>query len=483
MIAFSSPFSFRSGRATLALCALLAVLALPCTSFGQQSQADAEKKQLSEKVRDGMTKFGPLQDEKKWTEAIALLTDLQKLAQPGTYDEFLLAYVKGQIYLATEPPQAALAVAPLEEALRVSDQQGFFDAKDERKVLKYLAQIYYGEGSAKGVAPAKQSEFFIKATNYLKRLLDNERAEKAVSTDDVVFYAYLLVQRAQANPDKPEPVLLQEARKVTEDGMLLSITPRPEFYRLLLSVMLAQNDYPSAAEILELMLKKDPNNKDNWTQLAALYLNLASDDKNTDEKAKEKTFENNLRAIVTYERAQALGFLKTPKDNFQLVGTYANIGQIEHAAQLLDAGLRSGAIESDKNKWMYLAAWYQQLNRDQKTIDVLKEAAKHFPDTGEFEFMAAQNYYGMEKFEDAIQQAKAAAIKGLGDKTWTAWSLVGYTAFELRRYDEALEAVNKALSYPESKKDPQLNNVKYAAERAIKERAAQLDALKATQQR
>ena len=475
MIAFSSPFSFRSGRSTLAACVLLALLALPCASFGQQSQADAEKKQLSEKVRDGMAKYGPLQDEKKWPEAIALLTDLQKVAQPGSYDEFLLAYVKGQVFLTID--QTANAVAPLEEALRVSDQQGFFDEKDERKVLKYLSQIYYGEGSAKGVAPAKQAEFFVKATGYLKRLLDNERAGNALSTDDVVFYAYLLVQRAQANPDKPEPALLQEARKVTEEGLLLSITPRKEFYPLLVSVMLAQNDYASAADIIELMLKKDPNNKDNWTQLSMIYLNLGSD-----EKDKEKAFENSLKAIVTYERAQALGFLKTPKDNFQLVGTYANIGQIEHAAELLNAGLRSGAIESDKSKWMYLATWYQQLNQDQKAIDVLKEAAKHFPDTGEFEFMAANNYYSMEKYEDAIQQAKAGAVKGLGDKTWQAWSLVAYTAFELRKYDEALEAANKALSYPESKKDPQLPNVKEAIERAIKDRAAQLEALKARQQ-
>jgi Tfp pilus assembly protein PilF len=477
MIAFSSPFSFRSGRATLAVCALLAVLALPCASFAQQSQADAEKKQLSEKVRDGMTKFGPLQDEKKWTEAIALLTDLQKVAQPGTYDEFLLAYVKGQIYLATEPPQPDQAVAPLEEALRVSDQQGFFDAKDERKVLKYLSQIYYGEGSAKGVAAAKQAELFVKATNYLKRLLDNERAAKLLTADDVMFYAYLLVQRAQANPDKPEPALLQEARKVSEEGLQLSIAPRFDFYRLLQNVMIAQNDYASAAEILELMLKKDPNNKDGWTQLCAIYLNLGSD-----EKDKEKSFENNLKAIVTYERAQALGFLKTPKDNFQLVGTYANIGQIQRASELLDAGLRSGGIESDKNKWLYLATWQQQLNQDQKATETLKEAAKHFPDTGEFEYMAAVNYYGMEKYQDALQQAKAAVAKGMGEKTWQAWDLIAnlnYTEFQ--KYDDALEAVNKALSYPDSKKDPQLPNIKTAVERAIKDRAAQLEALKANQ--
>jgi hypothetical protein len=76
-----------------------------------------------------------------------------------------------------------------------------------------------------------------------------------------------------------------------------------------------------------------------------------------------------------------------------------------------------------------------------------------------------------------------AVAKGLGDKTWQAWSLMAYISFtELQKYDEALEAVNKALSYPESKKDPQLPKIKVAIEQAIKDRAAQIEALRAKQQ-
>jgi len=463
----------RPARKALCLLAALILFALPSLAPAQD-QGDNDKKQFSEKVRDGLTKFGELQSQEKWDQALALIADLLKVSQPNSYDEYMLNYIKGQLYLRID--QTNNALAPFETALRVSDQQGFFDDKDERTVLKYLAQIYYGEGSAKGVNPVLQTEYFNKAGAYLNRLLNKERANKTTNSDDVLFYAYLLLNRAQVNPEKLDTALLKQAQSLSEEGLALSITPKPEFYRLLLSTLLLQNNYADAADIIELLLQKDPTNKENWAQLSAIYLSLGGDDKD-----KEKAREYNLRAILTFERAQALGQLKTPKDNYNLVGTYANIGQTEKAAELLAQGLTNGTIESDKNHWLYLAAWYQQLDKQQKAIDVMKEAAKHFPDSGEFDFMAAQNYWGLEKYEDALQEAKIAAAKGLGDKTWQAWQFIAYTAFQVGKYEEAIEAVDKALANPASKKDAQLPGVKEEAQKAINSRNAQTEALKAKQ--
>ncbi len=463
----------RPFRKVFCLLAVFVALALP-SAAPAQDQPDSDKKVFSDKVREGLTKFGELQSKEKWDDALALIADLVKTAEPGSYDEYMLNYIKGQLYLRID--QTPKALAPLEIALRVSDQHNYFDDKEERTVLKYLAQIYYGEGSAKGITPARQQECFIKASEYIGRLVNKERTNKSLNPDDVLFYAYLLLNRVQVNAEKPDPVLLKQTQKLSEEGLALTITPKAEFYRLLLSTLILQNNYVDAAEVLELLLQKDPTSKDNWVQLSAIYLSLGAD-----EKDKEKARENNIRAILTFERAQAIGLLKTPKDNYNLVGTYANIGQIEHAAQLLETGLLNGTIEPEKTKWQYLAAWYQQLNQAQKAVTILKEAAKHFPDSGEFDFMAAQNYYGLEKFDDALMEAKVAATKGLGDKTWQAWQFMAYTAFELGKYEEAVEAADKALSFPASKKDAQLPGVKEAAQKAIDDRNAQTKALEARQ--
>ncbi len=467
--------SIRSLRPAFGVLALLAALTLPSAVLAQTDSAqDKDKKELSEKVRDGMAKYVAFQEAKDWDNAVAQLTELQKIAKPDSFEEFTVDYVKGQVFIQID--QFPKAIDPLEKALAVSDRHNFLSDKDERRLLKYLAQIYNAQGSAKGVPPAEQQQDYIKAGDYLKRLILNERENHALNTDDFLLYAYLLLQRAQANAEKPDQALLTEARKVSEEGLLLAITPPRQFYQLLQSILVMQNDYPAAAEVIELMLKKDPTNKDNWTQLSAIYLTLG-----TDATDKQKALDYNIRAIVTYERAQAAGHLKTPKDNFALVSTYFNIGQTEHAARLLEADLKNGSIESEQKYWTFLAQWYQQINQELKAIEVLKEAAKHFPNSGDFDFMAAQNYYALEKFPEALQQASLAATKGLGDKTWLAWSLVAYTAYELRQYDEALEAVTKALSFPESKKDHQLPGLKDFVEKAIKEHNAQIEALKAKQ--
>ncbi|HWA11261.1 MAG TPA: tetratricopeptide repeat protein [Opitutaceae bacterium] len=477
MIASPSSFFVRRFRPVAGLLALLAVLALPVAA-AEQSQTDAEKKQLSDKIREGMTKYSAMQEAKQWPEAIALLTDLQKQAAPDTFDAFIVNYVKGQVYLTIDQQNAA--IEPLETALRISDLHGFFDSKEEQKVLKFLYQLYYGAGSAKGTPVAKQEQAFIKSGEYAKRLIDEEREAHALNTDDVLFYAYLQLQRAQVNPEKIDQTLLKQAQKLSEEGLVLSINPNPQFYRLLLSTVLAEGDYPRAAEILEFLLKKDPTKKDDWTQLNAIYLNLGAEDKGD----KQKAFDYNVRTILSFKRAQDHGFLKTSKDNFGLAATYYNIGQVEAAADLLSTDLKNGSIDSDQKYWTYAAQWYQQVDQQLKAIDVIKEAAKHFPNSGEFDYMAATNYYALEKYDDALQQARLAATKGLGEKTWQAWSFLAYTAFEVRKYDEALEAVTKALSYPDSKKDKQLPTFKEAVEKAIKDRNAQTEALnqKAKQQ-
>jgi tetratricopeptide (TPR) repeat protein len=478
------PLSVRSCRSVLGALALLIGAALPVTAFAEE-QSDTstqDKRVFSEKVREGLVKFGPLQSEGKWSDALVLVDELLKLALPGTYDEYYLTYVKGQIYLRLDKPDDA--IAPIEKALRLSDQAApphFLDPRDERGMLRTLAQLYYAQGSVKGINSIKQDQAFAKAIAYLGRLIQEERAEHNVSSDDILFCATLIYNRAQL-PSKPDVALLKDAQKMCEDGLLLSVSSKndTQFYRLLLGSLIAQDDYARAAEIIELQVRQDPSgkqNKDNWSQLTAIYLNLGQDDKD-----KRKQFEYNLRAIVTMERAQAIGLMKTPKDNFQLVSTYYNIGQTERAAELLETDLKNGTVDPDQKYWLYVAQWYQLLNKDEKAIEVLKEAGRHYPNSGEFDFLAAQNYYALEKFEEALQEAKVAATKGLGEKTWQAWSFLAYTAFELHRYDEALEAVTKAMTFPGSERDKQLPNFRKAVEKAIEDRKAQDEALKAKQQ-
>src|ERR1019366_3549793 len=97
-----------------------------------------------------------------------------------------------------------------------------------------------------------------------------------------------------------------------------------------------------------------------WQQLEGLYLNLAG----TAEKDEAKMKKYYTQAINVVERAQAHGFMTTPKDNYNLVTIYYTVGQFGKATDLLYKGLKNGTIDSDIKNWELLASSYQQINEE-----------------------------------------------------------------------------------------------------------------------
>jgi tetratricopeptide (TPR) repeat protein len=198
---------------------------------------------------------------------------------------------------------------------------------------------------------------------------------------------------------------------------------------------------------------------------------LAQDPK---DKNEDKIRMYNIRAINTIERAQALGFMKTTRDNYTLFTLYYNIGQYGMAADLLYAGLKAGTIDSDLQNWLLLAASYQQINQDFTAIDVLKEAANRYPKNGELEFKIAQIYQQLDDNKNAFEHAKVALGKGGLAKAQQTYMFVAYVAYELGQYDDAKAAIEKAIElagHPDHP-DHQATGLKNAIDEAIKERDA-----------
>jgi tetratricopeptide (TPR) repeat protein len=266
---------------------------------------------------------------------------------------------------------------------------------------------------------------------------------------------------------------LQEARTVVERGLTSAIKPKDSFYQLLLALQQQQNDFVGSAEILELLLKQNPQKKDSWQMLMAIYLQLS--DKAKDDPVASREYL--VRAIVTAERAQALGFQNTPKDNMTLVSLYLMANQFTKGTELLYNGMKKGTIESEPHNWRILGRYYQEANMNAQAITVLQEATKLFPKNGELEVQIAQIYLQMEKTKEAFEHAKAAVAKGNfeGTKPYGVNYLVAYTAYELGNIDEANAAIAAAEKFDESKKDPQFARLKDVVREAIAEREAKKD--------
>lgn len=436
------------------------VLALALAALAPAVQAQEGTHYTSQRAADEFGKLPPLIEAKNWDGAIRLIEGILSWAKPGSYDQAYSYDILSRLYL--QQSEYAKAIPAYQQALQLGDAYKYFDERSQLERIYYLAQLYYQEAGTTKVK-AVQEQDLAKATDYLGMWF---KRTKKPTEEARTLYATLLFQRAILDPNHINKDLLAQARVQAQEGLLDAIHPKENLYIILLATYQQEEDNVKAAELLELLVKRFPSKKTYWQQLWGTYTNLAATTKDPD-----KVEEYNIRSILTIERAQALGFLNSPKENFNLFGIYYNMGQFGEATRLLYKGLKDGKIESDVEKWQLLANSYQQINKEFMAIQVLKEAAQRFPKAGQLEFQLAQILYSLDKVHDAYDHLNLALAKDNLQKPGSVYYFKAYVCYELLKYEEALVAINKAATYPDAR-DAQLPQLRQAIESAIKDREA-----------
>jgi tetratricopeptide (TPR) repeat protein len=463
------PFPALSRRAVL-LFAAAAFTALPAAAFAADDNPDQNPAELSEDVSDAFGKLKPLIDARDWDGALALLTDLQAKEGADSYDRVVTLDTAAKIYFQgkDDPKRAAERWA---ELMGILDRYPkFMSHKDTLEHLQYLAQCYYMVGADAKLKDAEaKREYMDKSMGYMKRWLD--LTPKARS-NDILFYTTLLYYKAIANPEKIDKVVLKQAQDEAELGLLSRTHPEEQFYQLLIVMYQQLGEYQQAADMLEFVVTKKPS-KEYFLELMAIYNNLASSAEK-DEKTQRGYY---ARAINVIERAQKLGYLNTPKDNYNLVSMYNQVGQYGKAIELLHDGLKNGTIESTEKNWAILAYFYEQLDRDFDAIKILKEAAAMYPEAGEFDWQIANIYYQMDDTQNVYDYCKSAIAKDhISAKPYQIYQLFAYTAFSLNKYDEALQACEMALKSPGAP-EQELTRLHQGIEEAVQQAALQKAAI------
>ena len=407
----------------------------------------------TEATGDELVKFKAAVDLKHFDDALAIIEAQLPKVEAGSYDLAVLLQYKANTYLQ-KGDFSMNSIAPLEKALLLSDSKTptFFDEHVTRELLYFLAQLYYQEAvQDKVLTPVQIGNYFEKADKYMGRWADSQKKPTA---DNLIIYAQLLYGRASQNADHPDMELIKRALAQVDRALHLVSRPKDSFYLLKLVCLQQLGHNVEVTELLELLIKNKPESSTYWQQLAALYLNS----------------DQPTRAILTIERAQAFGHMNTPKDNYNLIGMYFNLAQYEKSAELLEVGLHQGKVDNEQKTWELLALCYQQLERPLKGIETLKEATKFFPKNGQLEFMIAQQYNTLDQSDNALVHAQAAVAKGMLTKPHQVYLFIAYVAYQLKKFDVALDAAKKCAALPEGAKEGQ--NMVHAIEEILKDREA-----------
>src|SRR6185312_4151243 len=269
----------------------------------------------------------------------------------------------GKLY--AQKDDLAHGIEAWEIALKLGDaHSNYFAKKDVLELVLSLAQSYSQLGTT-SKDPAVQKEDSAKATDYVRRWLSQTNKPTA---DIETFYASVLYGQATVNEKNIDQGLITQSQAAALKASQLTLHPKEALYELIYATYAQQNDLVDTAKYLELLASQYPK-KGYWAQLLNCYFNLASEN----DKDPDKSREYYIRAIITVERAQAFGQMRTPKDYFNLFQMYYQAGQYVEATDLLYAGMKDGRIESTEKNWLQLAGALLQDNQYVKAIQVLKE--------------------------------------------------------------------------------------------------------------
>ena len=454
---FSFPTFSRTARLTSII--LLLCSASPTLSF---SQSEPPRRELTERVSTALQKLSEFMEAKNYDGALAMINPLIPTAAANSFDLALLSQIKAQVLLMKSDFPAA--IPPLETAYNLGRTYNFFEPRQLNELSYYLAQLYYQEGSAAKDINLQRATLE-KASTFISDYLAN--SEKP-NPDAPVFAASLLYTRATLDPENVDEALLQEAMNLAREGLYAELEPKDNLYVLILAALQQFGRNEDAAEILEFLVKRNPTNRQYWGQLAATYLALGADEKVVDPSQIRQW---NIRTIVTIERAQAVGIMTEPKDNFNLVGLYFNIERFDDAIRLLEDGLKNDRIENTQRNWELLASSYQQVNKELRAIETLKQAAKLYPSAGSLEFQIANIYYAIDNLREAYTHGLIALEKGSLNNTAQTNMFVAYLAYELQDYEVALVQAEAAAA-AENDPNSSANRLLGAIRDAIREREA-----------
>lgn len=445
-------------RKTFSLLLLLA-FATPAISFAAETET-TPKKEISDEVSSELGKLKEKIDAKDYAAALKLLDGILAKAAPQSYDTAMVAQIKGQILL-TEGKYIE-AVGPLSTALELGVKYDFYEKKVQLDQMYLLCQIHYQLASdSKDLAT--QKELYDKAYSYIRRWLDTSPKPTAEAQ---LFAASILYGHATLVPGKPDAELLRKARSEAMQGTYLAVKPPEQLYVILLASMQQLADHAATADTLENLVKQQPGNALYWQQLAGTYLSLSSESREDREIRRYQ-----LRAVLTMERAQKHGHFKSPRDQMNIVGLYFNLEQYGKASDLLVDGLANGQIENTQANWELLALAYQQNAKEDRAVATLLKASDLFPKEGQIELTLAQMHYAAGRTSDAFAHLQKGAAKGNLKKPGAAYLFLGFVAYELQKYEDALRWAEAAANESDTKTED-ARRLKRAAQDALREREA-----------
>ena len=225
-----------------------------------------------------------------------------------------------------------------------------------------------------------------------------------------------------------------------ETAISMSEAPKEPWYQLKLASQFELEQYPNAAQTLEVLIQNWPDKKVYWVQLSQTFYKLKKE----------------AEALSVIGLAYRRDMLDKQADIMYLSNLYSNGDVPFKAAEVMQKGLEDGIVKSSTRNWSVVAdTWYAADEMDNALI-AYEHAGKESTD-GDIDLRRGYILVDLERWEPAVEALEAAIEKGgINDrKTGEAYILLGMSYFNQRNWSKASTAWGGARKYTKSKKAAQ----------------------------
>ncbi len=225
-----------------------------------------------------------------------------------------------------------------------------------------------------------------------------------------------------------------------ETAISMAEKPKEAWYQLKLASHFELEQFPKAAQTLEVMIQSWPDKKDYWLQLSQIYYKLKKDDE----------------ALSVIGLAYRRNMLDKQSDIMYLSNLYSNRDVPFKAAKVLQKGLEDGIVATNKRHWTMVADNWYAADEMENALLGYENAGKESTD-GDIDLRRGYILVDLERWEKAVEALEAAVEKGgFNDrKTGEAYILLGMSHFNLGNWTQASTAWGGARKYTKSKKAAQ----------------------------
>jgi tetratricopeptide (TPR) repeat protein len=213
-------------------------------------------------------------------------------------------------------------------------------------------------------------------------------------------------------------------------------SPKKNWVRILLAVLLQDDRYKEARPVLEDAVQTWPGEKPFWQQLSAVYYTVEEED----------------LAFVAQQAMYVQGMLKTSKELERMAQLYLYHDIPIKAAKILDDGMKAGTIKKTEKNYELLANAYMHSREWKQAIEPLTVAASK-SDKGALYLQLGQSYLQDEKWKNAEKALEKAIKKGGLKDPGQTWLLLGITRTKIDKWESSLKAFRKAGDYDKVAKD------------------------------